>query len=355
MSLIRLIFFLLFFLLLTHIDTPPSAETLSLGSSDVTVIYEKELSKAADEVINAYPRARDELVKTLGQDVDFRPEVVLVKNRDKFIDMSGSHMTIAFASPAQNLIVVDATRVYAKPFTLETTLKHELCHLILHSRIVDENIPRWFDEGVCQWASGGIAELMADESDKVLARAVVSGRLLGLSQLERFPGDGQSLILAYEESRSLVEFVVSEYGRESLLRIFDRMKKGDSMDESISISLSISPAELEKSWQAHLKRKHTLFLYLSDNLYIILFTLAALMTFYGFIRIIEKRRLYTDKEEEESQMSKYRCTSSCGYTYDPEKGDAKSSIDAGTPFEELPDDWRCPVCGAGKHIFKKEA
>ena len=51
-------------------------------------------------------------------------------------------------------------------------------------------------------------------------------------------------------------------------------------------------------------------------------------------------------------MPKYRCVSACGYTYDPKAGDPKSGIHKGTSFEELPDDWKCPVCGIAKHIFK---
>ncbi len=53
-----------------------------------------------------------------------------------------------------------------------------------------------------------------------------------------------------------------------------------------------------------------------------------------------------------SQMLKYRCVSACGYTYDPEKGDPKKGIDPGTPFERLPDDWVCPICGIRKCTFK---
>ena len=43
----------------------------------------------------------------------------------------------------------------------------------------------------------------------------------------------------------------------------------------------------------------------------------------------------------------------CGYIYRPEKGDRKGKIPAGTSFEELPEDWHCPVCGASKKMFKK--
>jgi flavin reductase (DIM6/NTAB) family NADH-FMN oxidoreductase RutF/rubredoxin len=52
-------------------------------------------------------------------------------------------------------------------------------------------------------------------------------------------------------------------------------------------------------------------------------------------------------------MKKYRCKV-CGYIYDPEAGDPDGGIAPGTPFEKLPDDWTCPVCGATKDEFEPE-
>jgi len=50
-------------------------------------------------------------------------------------------------------------------------------------------------------------------------------------------------------------------------------------------------------------------------------------------------------------MEKYRC-SICQYIYDPDKGDTRADIPAGTAFEDLPIDWTCPSCGAAKSKFK---
>jgi len=49
-------------------------------------------------------------------------------------------------------------------------------------------------------------------------------------------------------------------------------------------------------------------------------------------------------------MSKYRCTI-CGYIYDPEIGDPDSGVQPGTAFEDIPNSWVCPVCGAPKDVF----
>ena len=50
-------------------------------------------------------------------------------------------------------------------------------------------------------------------------------------------------------------------------------------------------------------------------------------------------------------MQKYVCVL-CGYVYDPEVGDVDTGIAPGTAFKDIPDDWLCPVCGAGKDEFE---
>ncbi len=52
-------------------------------------------------------------------------------------------------------------------------------------------------------------------------------------------------------------------------------------------------------------------------------------------------------------MGKYRCIV-CGYIYDPAEGDPDGNIPPGTAFEDIPEDWVCPLCGVDKSQFEKE-
>lgn len=54
--------------------------------------------------------------------------------------------------------------------------------------------------------------------------------------------------------------------------------------------------------------------------------------------------------QKEREM-KYVCKV-CGYVYDPEKGDETQNISPGVSFDQLPDSWTCPECGAGKDEFE---
>ena len=51
-------------------------------------------------------------------------------------------------------------------------------------------------------------------------------------------------------------------------------------------------------------------------------------------------------------MEKYVCNP-CGWIYDPAVGDPENGVEAGTAFENLPEDWVCPICGAGKELFEQ--
>lgn len=50
-------------------------------------------------------------------------------------------------------------------------------------------------------------------------------------------------------------------------------------------------------------------------------------------------------------MKSYLCVV-CGYIYDPEVGDEENGVAPGTAFEDIPDDWLCPLCAVGKDQFE---
>lgn len=274
-----------------------SAAPKSLKTRELEVFYDENSLSMAEEVFKIYPAVREELEKSLPWKIDFNPRIILLRDRRAFIQAAGSEIFLAYAVPRRYLIVFDTSRVYSKPFTLETTLKHELCHLLLHHNIPDTSLPRWLDEGVCQWASSGISELLATHGSSALAKAIMADTVMRLKDIETFPKDDASIVLAYEQSKKLIEYINSHYGHDSILRILTYAREGYTADESIQKSLSIGLPELEHIWHAHLRGKYSWFLYLSSNLYTILFLLGGLITIYGFIRFLKKKREYVDEEE----------------------------------------------------------
>ena len=271
-------------------------ETNVIEREEVIVRFQEPLGNAAQEIAQIYLPTKKSLEKKLGWKLGTRPTIFLMKDSNMFQKATGSNLIAAFAVPRKNLIVIDYPRMKIYPFTLGSTLKHELCHLLLHHHIKADLLPKWLDEGVAQWVSDGMAEVMIDRKHSVLNEAILSGRHLPLRLLsDSFPEEKTFLLLAYEESKSFVEYIRDNYGDQGIQKILKNLKNGDSINEAIHQTLTISFEELEQKWLKSLKRKVTWFSYLSSNLYEILFFIAALITIIGFIKILIKKRSYKDE------------------------------------------------------------
>ncbi|HSB51816.1 MAG TPA: hypothetical protein VLD40_04090 [Dissulfurispiraceae bacterium] len=270
-----------------------------MDAAEVTVYYDDSLQAAAREVVALYPKAKAAIEGTLPWKVSFKPTVILT-GRASFQHFSQNPKIVAFAVPADNLIVIDHSRVAADPSTLAATLKHEICHLQLHHYIAGGRLPRWLDEGYCQWTSDGIAEVFIDSRTSQIERAVLAGRLIPLHDLSSaFPSEERSLVLAYEESKSVVEYVIREHGFPSLMAVFDDLKAGYSIDKAIEAALSYPTPDLEEQWLRALRGHIGWVSYFSTYIYEFLFLLGALVTVYGFVRLMRRIRTAKDQPDDE--------------------------------------------------------
>ena len=276
-----------------YLQNPGMAQPLVLQNDEILVAYEPPLESVAGDVLRLYPGLKEELENIFAWNLDIRPQVVLIKNTQKFRKLSRNEIFVAFAVPEKNLIVIDYSRMNQHPFSLRITFKHELCHLMLHRHIGRHRLDRWFEEGICQWASDGIGEIFLDKSWSGLDAAIMADRVLNLRRLtKQFPQDKPSLILAYEQSKSVVNYIDRHYGNGAILELLDHLKNGASTEAAIATILGISLDELEKDWLAHLESTPRWLVYLADNLYGILFCAAALLTVFGFIRRMRRRKVW---------------------------------------------------------------
>ena len=285
-------------LVLTFFPLPLLAQQRNvIKAADVVVIYDEPLRGAAEVVADGYGSLKLELETIFGWKVDFVPVVVLVQERSDFQQITGTSLVVAVAAPERNLIIIDYSRMNTHPFSLGTTLKHELCHLILHHTVPGGNLPAWLDEGIAQWVSDGLTEVLGDGRGSVLEAAVLANNQIALSRLTKgFPTDRESLPLAYEESKSLVDFMVREFGRPPLLSMLQYLREGDGVDTATMRGLGVSMAELESRWHDHLRARSSWFPYVTSNLPEILLFLAALLTIAAFLRLIINKRRYRDED-----------------------------------------------------------
>ncbi|MGW8302937.1 MAG: peptidase MA family metallohydrolase, partial [Desulfobacterales bacterium] len=290
--------FILFFWILTPavlMAVGPS----TLNAPELEIVYDEGLDQTAHQVLSAYPSIKRALESMFQWPVNFRSTLVLINNHKKFQQLAGHELVVAYALPEKNVVVIDYSKMNMSPFTLQTIVKHELCHLLLHQHITKDNLPRWLDEGVCQWASDGLADILMDSKRTRLPAAILSGSEYDLVNLaQRFPRDKNGLILAYEQSKSVVEYMSRQYGPQSVHDLLSLLQQGADIESAVETRFAISLETFQEQWRNHLKASISWFTYLSIHLYEIVFVSAALLTVLGFIRSLLRKKAYEKDNEE---------------------------------------------------------
>ncbi len=289
---------ILFFL--SMVSLAFAVEQKILDTKELVVVYDAGLNRTARQALAAYPIMKQELETSFQWPLDLRPTLVLLNDKKRFRQLAGHELVVAYALPKKNVVVIDHSKMNTSPFTLQTTLKHELCHLLLHHYIRDDNLSRWLDEGICQWASDGLADIIMDTKRDLLPAAILSGNYFDLEKLQhQFPREKNALILAYEQSKSVVEYLNREHGSQGILDFLRLLQQGYDLKAAFELRFAIPFDEFEYQWRVHLKENINWFTYLSIHLYEFLFVSAALLTIFGFIRKIIRRRAYATEEDDE--------------------------------------------------------
>lgn len=292
---------IMIFFLITSLCASVSgaADMLTYHGPAVTVRYPSALRGAATALVRSYPGVRSDLETKLGWKTDFIPLIILIRRNPEFGKLIGAEneLVTAFAVPGQNLIVMDYSKLGKNPFDVDATLEHELCHLLLHRHV--HSPPRWLDEGVAQWASGGMADIINPGHKDILKQMSLAKRLIPLQDLSAyFPGEPRGFFLAYEESKSFVEYVAHEYGAEKLRAALHRMEKGETADQALTNTVGINLDALQEKWRGYLRRRYSWPSYLANNLFWILFFSAALVTLIGYIQAKRRLKNYRDEDDE---------------------------------------------------------
>ncbi|GBE31889.1 hypothetical protein BMS3Bbin05_00792 [bacterium BMS3Bbin05] len=291
--------FIALFVLCTFISPAYPAQFEEIGKTGVTLKFEKGTKGAALEILGLIPALKKRIRKRSGLKFDFPFEMIIYRNRSDFVDMAGNDMIAAFAVPARNLIVLDLSRMSVHPLNIELITIHEMTHLVLHHYIREENLPKWFDEGVAQWVSG-ISEMINPHSGDLLKKAVIYRKVIPFYDIEnRFPADRNGFALAYEESLNIIEYIESQYGETAVRNIILRLERGERFSDAVRNVVPEGLVKVERSWRRSLEIKYTWLGYVSNNIYWILFVAGALLTVFGFLRLRKRIRDYPDDNDED--------------------------------------------------------
>jgi hemerythrin-like domain-containing protein/rubredoxin len=169
--------------------------------------------------------------------------------------------------------------------------------------------------------------------------------------------------LAKEDEEIMDELIEEHaYARKTVVKLREAKTKYVQGDENALSDVEALLRELTQLYTRHIEKEDKHFFYPCMNYFAKPELDAMLQSFWKFDRkmihekyeaiVAEKEEKTVETQTQYKHLPKWKCTV-CGYIYDPEKGDPEHGINAGVPFDELPEDWVCPICSAPKQDFRK--
>jgi len=133
------------------------------------------------------------------------------------------------------------------------TLRHEWAHLGLSAYLGNLRIPRWFNEGYAQWASGGF-----DAAGTWRLRVLIAlGRAPAMEDLSlRWPTDREEARTAYLLSASAVTYVLEAGGEEGLSRFLERWRAQRSFEGAFRETFGVTIGQFEEDWRRHVRQRY---------------------------------------------------------------------------------------------------
>lgn len=133
------------------------------------------------------------------------------------------------------------------------TLRHEWAHLGLHQHLGDLRIPRWFNEGYAQWASGGF-DAMGAWRLRVL---IALGRTPSMDSLALgWPGGREEARTAYLLAASAVTYLLQEGGERGMELFLDRWRELRSFETAFRRTFGVTTGQFEEDWKRHVRRRY---------------------------------------------------------------------------------------------------
>ena len=248
-------------------------------------IQDSQYVKTAYKTLSS---AFDEITFDLQLDQDDSFDVYIMPTRKSFRDALQGRLpdwTSAYANPGMSRMVVKSPRWNPDEF-FETTLVHELFHLLIHFHLGTHTLPRWMDEGLAIFYSGEDRWKTATP----LSKAITTRSLIPLADIDYVLQYHQAKAdLAYQQSYSAVEYLLQTYDIDAVRQIFAGLKAGSSLDACFISATGSSYSAFEMEWQDFVRKTHRWMWFYELDQYVWIFIFGLLLLVYILRRIRNKR------------------------------------------------------------------
>ncbi len=265
----------------------PPPGTASVSNDRATVVYWPGDSARAGRILRLLERRPD--LPALPSGIPTGVEILLPPSEATLDSLTGGLVPewgAGVAIPALNRILLPSYTSGRSSFPDEArVLFHEWAHVGLHQRLGDYRVPRWFDEGYAEWASGG---WNATEAWK-LRIALATGRAPPLDSLDLgWPAGRETAGIAYMLAASAVEYLVAASGERALGIFIERWAADGRFEEALRSTYGITGGQLEEDWRKYVQSRYGWLVVLSHSL-VFWSILGLLLTGMVIIRIRRNR------------------------------------------------------------------
>lgn len=242
-------------------DTRPVPDTLdgrpyhSLRSARATIYFSPQDSLVAErvrEVLDAQPP-----LPGLPDSVPSNVQAVLAHSPAAFDEATGGvvpEWRAGVAIPSRNeLVIPTGEGMSVVDDEWLRTLRHEWAHLGLHQYLGPLRIPRWFNEGYAQWASGGFDVMGAWR----LRVSIATGRAPPMDSLElAWPSGREEARTAYLLAASAVTYLLEAGGERGLSLFLGRWRQQRSFESAFRQTFGVTTGQFEEDWKRHVRSRY---------------------------------------------------------------------------------------------------
>lgn len=221
-----------------------------ISNGIVTVSYHGPVSFRAEDILEATVQTLEFMGPLLGAGVDEPIRITMYNNwpemrpalppasevsRRELITEGQAH------SPEGVLLVLGGAQ------RASGIASHEVTHILVHRAGEGAlgRVPSWLNEGLAEYGN-----IQPGESyDRALLYAIRTNNLLPITSMDGLPGTPEDVIIFYGQARSIVRFMVDEYGAEKMRDLMATIKSGKNVRTAIPLVYDVTPLELENQWR----------------------------------------------------------------------------------------------------------
>ena len=284
---------------------PLLADNSKCGELDIKIQCSKKYEELAKYTESTIKKSLPKICSVIGNPED-TIIYILVDSEDQF------RRYIGFNSPSwangmtlfpKGIVVIKTPDLtYSTLRSFRRTIVHELVHIIQGQQVPLNLTPVWFNEGLAVYLS----EEYNLRSKIVLSRAITKKKLIPLDKLSDILNfSNLKAELAYDESTSVIEYLIQVYGFGIIREIFDNMRSGRSFENSIKITTGIDYSNFSYFWEQYISKTYR-WVFLLDIQYI-LWLIMPLLLILAYLSIRYRNRettkIWEDQEKNENRIS----------------------------------------------------